>query len=363
MPAYWTSSSSSSSLSSYSGGSSRKMQAIDTMLMTFSEYLEQFESNNAYTNLMVTLFERQDLIIKKNEMKHLAGMVEHFQNEISHLQEYIQEYFDTMEAGGLHQLLKKRFVCHGGVMERWPELRFDLPSENDRPSTIWRPSTPYPRDRIPSPQIKKPIHCLQYSPTASQYSPTASQYRTPPESPKPEPSLSRLSPTFIPEVLFPNPDFHPTFDGQSLEEQYLELSTDEIKNCQGIDRQIDAQVQGLERWQVDWMNYQGGIGTWYNPIIIEDDWFRESLDVRGVMLRFFSFLIHVEHAFLISISLLTCFFSSLFHEHVLSLDYSFLLQHVVYTLISYMRLTGLLHMFSMPLTWGFTIYKEANISS
>ena len=51
-------------------------------------------------------------------MKHLAGMVEQFQNEISHLQEYMQESFNTMEAGGLHQLLKKRFIHCGGVMER-----------------------------------------------------------------------------------------------------------------------------------------------------------------------------------------------------------------------------------------------------
>ena len=77
------------------------------MLMTFSEYLELFETDDSYTDLMVTLFERQDLIIKTNEMKHLAGMVERFQNEISHLQEYMQESFDTMEAGGLHQLLRK----------------------------------------------------------------------------------------------------------------------------------------------------------------------------------------------------------------------------------------------------------------
>ena len=55
-------------------------------------------------------------------MKHLAGMVECFQNKISHLQEYMQESFDTMEAGGLHQLLKKQFVCHEGVMVRRPEL-------------------------------------------------------------------------------------------------------------------------------------------------------------------------------------------------------------------------------------------------
>ena len=41
--------------------------------------------------------------------------------------------------------------------------------------------------------------------------------------------------------------------------------------CQCIERQIDAQVQGLERQQVDWMNYQGGIGTRHNLIIVEDD--------------------------------------------------------------------------------------------
>ena len=163
-------------------------------------------------------------------------------------------------------------------------------------SSIRRPSTPYPRDRIPSPCIKKPIHKLQYLPTASQYSPTVSQYRTPPESPEPKPSSSRLSPTFIPEVLFLNPNFLLSLDGresedefhQWLEEQYLELSTDERENIEQIERQINAQVQELERQQVELDNSWRGIGTWYNPIIIEDDWFRESLDVRGVILWLFS---------------------------------------------------------------------------
>ena len=71
----------------------------NTMLMTFSEYLELFETDDSYTDLMVTLFEQQDLIIKTNEIKHLVGMVKHLQNKISHLQEYMQESFDTMEAG------------------------------------------------------------------------------------------------------------------------------------------------------------------------------------------------------------------------------------------------------------------------
>ena len=28
--------------------------------------------------------------------------------------------------------------------------------------------------------------------------------------------------------------------------------------------------------QMDWINYQGGSGTQFNPIIVEEDWFRES---------------------------------------------------------------------------------------
>ena len=86
------------------------------MPMTFSEYLEQFETLDTYEDLMVTIFERQDLILKTNKLKHLAGMVKRFQNEISALQEYMQEYFDTMEAGRLHQLLKKQYICHGGII-------------------------------------------------------------------------------------------------------------------------------------------------------------------------------------------------------------------------------------------------------
>ena len=296
MPAYCTSSSSSSPLSSYSGGSTQYMQTTDTMLMTFSKYLELFETDDSYTDLMVTLFEHQDLIIKTNKMKHLAGMVEQFQNEISHLQEYMQESFDTLEAGGLHQLLKKWFIRWGGIMEQWPVLRFDLPSKNDRSSSLQRPSTPYPRDRVLSPQIKKPIHRLRYSPTASQYSLSASQYGTPPESPKPEPSSSRLSPTFIPEDHFPNLDFPPIIGIREtqeefewwIEEQYLEMSVDEVRNAEWISRFIDEEVQWLEWWWVELANSRREMGTWQNPIIIEDDWFRESLDVRGVMLRFFS---------------------------------------------------------------------------
>ena len=89
------------------------------MLFTFSEFLKQFETADTYKDLMVALFEWQDLIIKTNEMKHLAGLVECLQNEISSLQEYMQESFDTMEVGGLDQLLQKRYVWHKGTMRSW----------------------------------------------------------------------------------------------------------------------------------------------------------------------------------------------------------------------------------------------------
>ena len=35
--------------------------------------------------------------------------------------------------------------------------------------------------------------------------------------------------------------------------------------------------QTLNRTRLDWTIYQGGVGTRLNPIVIEDDWFRESV--------------------------------------------------------------------------------------
>ena len=87
------------------------MQTTNTMLMIFSEYLEQFETDDAYTDLMVTLFERKDLIIKTNEMKHLAGMVKHFQNEISHLQEYMFARIVRRNGGWWTPSIIKETIC------------------------------------------------------------------------------------------------------------------------------------------------------------------------------------------------------------------------------------------------------------
>ena len=147
-----------------------------------------------------------------------------------------------------------------GTIHQQQHVCFTPTTSSDSPSSILLPPTPYPRSR-PSSSPTPCLVALQCSPTASQYSPTASWYNTPPE-----------SPVFIPEVLFPNPDCPPTFNGQDLLEQIQEMSTNEVKSCWCIERQIEVQMQSLNRIWVDWVNYQGGIGTRFNPIIIEDDW-------------------------------------------------------------------------------------------
>ena len=170
----------------------------------------------------------------------------------------------------------------------------------------------------PSPWIKKPIQCLWYSPTASQYSPTASWYRTPPQMPKYE-HLDPDSSSFFNE--------YNTMLQRTVENQFCEHLIDEDQFCQwlmNIPNQVVTQVcQENEGGWVDWLTYQEGIGTRYNPIIVEDDWFRESLGVRGVMLHFFSFSTHVEHSLFISALLFTCFYLWLFHQHVFYFHFSF----------------------------------------
>ena len=64
---------------------------------------------------MVTLFRRQDLIVKTNELKHLAALVKQLQNEVDSQQEYMQEILD--EAAGLHEQLKKYYIRDNGVIQ------------------------------------------------------------------------------------------------------------------------------------------------------------------------------------------------------------------------------------------------------
>ena len=82
--------------------------------ISFLDYLKLF--NDSFTALTVALFKQQELMVKTNEMKHLAELVERLQDEVNWQQEYLEEIFNGMEAMGLHQILKKHFVRDNGVI-------------------------------------------------------------------------------------------------------------------------------------------------------------------------------------------------------------------------------------------------------
>ena len=146
-----------------------------------------------------------------------------------------------MERAGIHELLNQDYKRNRGIIHRQRRVRFTPTTTSKSPSPIPRPPTPYPASTSSSLSPRPVI--LRYSPTASQYSPPVSQYGTPPE-----------SPSFIPEILFPNPDIVPI---QETQEE--------------LEQQIEEQMKSLRTIQVDWLTYQGGIGSRFNPIIIEDD--------------------------------------------------------------------------------------------
>ena len=95
MPATRTSHSS-SSLSSFSISPRRQILTGPTNL-TFSEFLALFENDDDYEQLMVTLFERHDFILKTNAMRHVAELIRRFQDEIDEQRDYIRSIFIEME--------------------------------------------------------------------------------------------------------------------------------------------------------------------------------------------------------------------------------------------------------------------------
>ena len=111
MPAYR-----SSSPSPFSSDSSQRLASIGSPNISFLDYLKLFNDDNSFTALMVALFEQQDLIVKTNEMKHLAPLVERLQDKANQQQEHMEEIFNGMEAAGLHRILKKHFIQDNGVI-------------------------------------------------------------------------------------------------------------------------------------------------------------------------------------------------------------------------------------------------------
>ena len=116
MPAYCSSSPSPASFSS-SSDSFRRPISIESPHFTFLDFIKQFNSDDSFLALQSALFEREDLVVKTNEIKDLAILVEQLQNEANQQQEHIEEMFNDMETKGLHDILKKHFVCNNGIIQ------------------------------------------------------------------------------------------------------------------------------------------------------------------------------------------------------------------------------------------------------
>ena len=126
MPAYRSSSPSPSSFSS-SSDSQRQLFSVGSPNFTFLDFIKLFNSDNSFTAIQSALFEREDLIVKTNEIKYLAILVERLQDEANRQQEHIEEMFNDMEVKGLHTVLKKHFVRDNGVIRPRQGVEFNLP--------------------------------------------------------------------------------------------------------------------------------------------------------------------------------------------------------------------------------------------
>ena len=101
---------SSSSFSSLSSDSYQRQESIGSLNVTFLDFVKLCDDHDSFYALQVALFERQDLTVKTNEIKHLIPLIKRLQEEANRQQEHIEEIFNSMEVAGLHQVLKKHFV-------------------------------------------------------------------------------------------------------------------------------------------------------------------------------------------------------------------------------------------------------------
>ena len=139
-----------------------------------------------------------------------------------------------MEAAGLHQILKKHFVRDNGVIRTRRRVEFNIPQTTRKYSLYRRRSTPYP----------PPTTSFCDSPDDSLLTGT---YQT----------ISRypLDGGFIHHYVRPsNPE--PSSSNVKLEQQPLATMQANRK---------------MPKVTIDWLTYQGGFGSRFNPIIIEDD--------------------------------------------------------------------------------------------
>ena len=241
MPAHRSSSPSLSSFSS-SSNSQQWPFSVGSPNFTFLDFIKLFNSDDSFTALQSALFEREDFTIKTNEIKYLTTLVERLQDEANRQQEHIKEMFNDMEVKGLHEILKKHFVRDNGII--WPRwgVEFNLPCYHKKKYSLYRQhSTPVPPVSLSKPEtpVADNLPIGNYK-TISCYPLDGGfiHHYVRPAAPEPSTSL------FIPKEE-PLPTIQAT--------------------------------RTMPKVKIDWIMYQGGMGSCFNPIIVEDDWFGESV--------------------------------------------------------------------------------------
>ena len=264
---------------SSSSDSSQRPVSIGSPNISFLDYLKLFSNNDSSSALMVALFEWQDLVVKTNEMKHLAPLVEWLQDKANQQQEHMEEIFNGMEAVGLHWILKKHFMQDNRIIRTRRGVEFNLPWSYKKYLLHCRWSTPYP-----------PAILSKYESSSSNSLPTG-DYQT----------ISRypLDRGFIHHYVRPA---HPEPSTSIIVPKQEQIPTIQAK-------------RSMPKVMMDWINYQGGVGSRFNPIIVEDDWFGESMGlVRGsVTIIFTYFLFSLIHCLLLHVWTIIVTFSYTIH--------------------------------------------------
>ena len=239
MPAYHSSSPSPFSSSS---DTSQWPTSIGSLNVSFLDYIKLFNDDNSFSALQAALFEWQDLIVKTSEMKHLALLVEQLQDEANQQQEHMEEIFNCMKAAGLHWTLKKHFVCDNRVIWTWWGVEFNLPGSYKKKYLLHhRCST-----LVPPSLLSKYVSSSSDSLLTGDYQ-TISRYP--------------LDGGFIHHYIRPAA---PEPSTSTVIPKKEPLATIQAK-------------WSMPKITIDWINYQGGVGSCFNPIIIEDDWFGASM--------------------------------------------------------------------------------------
>ena len=161
--------SSSSSLSSFSIPSHRP--SPDLFKISFTEFIDRLDTEETVDELMVTLFEQHDFILKTNSIRHTARTVQRLQDEIDKQQNYMRSLFEEMEGSGLQQLLEQDFKRKKGEIKKRRGKHYT--PQSDYPESVQiLPETSIIQRRSPSPYFRPilsvPESIRVYSPTPSE---------------------------------------------------------------------------------------------------------------------------------------------------------------------------------------------------